>query len=360
MPTRSSWLAPGRRLRALVVLVGVAVLSFGALALIGRFAEYGEIERALAAASPGWLPVCLAGLCAVFAGYALSYRGYARLRGGPRMSPAGAARVSLAAIGAGAIAASVGTLAVGFWAIRREGVSVQGTTRRLLALSTYQWLILGWAAVLAGCLVLSLGWGEAPLGMIVFWLVVVPAASIVGFVASGPRRAARADGWSQERAAARGRSGLSKAAAIARGLYAEAIGGLVLMREAIGAPRRNLAAVLGFPVYWAGHLTIMWAALRSVGAEIPLPALVIAFATGYIASGVPLPGGAGSVDAGLSFALAGVGVPLAEAVVATLVFRFVTLWLPIVPALVVAPSLRGRRPAPESAGRASAGEYADV
>ena len=51
-----------------VIVATIAVLSLGALALIGRFADYGQIAAALRSADPRWLPVCGAGVCVVFAG----------------------------------------------------------------------------------------------------------------------------------------------------------------------------------------------------------------------------------------------------------------------------------------------------
>ena len=58
--------------------------------------------------------------------------------------------------------------------------------------------------------------------------------------------------------------------------------------------------------------------------------LVLAYTTAYVVTSLPLPaGGAGGVEAGLAFSLQAVGVVLAPALLATLVYRFFTLWLPI-------------------------------
>lgn len=324
------------------MLLVVAALSFGVLALIARFADFRQVRDALAAANPAWFVLCGAGVVVIFLGYALAYRGFVRVADGPDLPFSTALRVSLAAVGAGVVAASVGTLAVGFWAIRREGVSGSEATRRLLAMSTYQWFVLGWAAVACGCLLLVTGADAMPIAMVVVWIVLVPTATVIGLLASGPERRARTDSWAKERATARAGTRRARLTAVVRGAYAEAIGGLVLMRAVLRAPARHPAGVVGFPLYWLGHTTVVIGALRSVDVQIGLPALLVAFTTGYVASGVPLPGGAGSVDAGLALALAAVRVPLAEAVVATLVYRFFTLWLPVVPALVVAPGLARR------------------
>jgi len=42
----------------------------------------------------------------------------------------------------------------------------------------------------------------------------------------------------------------------------------------------------------------------------------------------------------MTFALNAVGIPLAQALVATLVYRFFTLWLPILPAALAATQVR--------------------
>jgi uncharacterized membrane protein YbhN (UPF0104 family) len=51
-------------------------------------------------------------------------------------------------------------------------------------------------------------------------------------------------------------------------------------------------------------------------------------------------GGSGGIEAGLAFSLNAVGIPLAQALVATLVYRFFTLWLPILPAALAATRVR--------------------
>jgi hypothetical protein len=130
------------------------------------------------------------------------------------------------------------------------------------------------------------------------------------------------------------------AARVADGLrvgFADAVGGLVVMRAVLARPRRYLAGVTGFGVYWAGQLLILWAALRAFGESLgPVP-MVLAFATGYAATALPLPlGGAGGVEASLAFSLHAVGAELSAATLAVLAYRVVTFWLPILPALVAA------------------------
>jgi uncharacterized protein (TIRG00374 family) len=111
---------------------------------------------------------------------------------------------------------------------------------------------------------------------------------------------------------------------------ADAIGGVVLVRHLVVHAGRYPLALLGFPVFWAGDVLTLYAGLRAFGVHVGLAALVLAYTTAYVVTSLPLPaGGAGGVEAGLAFSLNAVGVPLAPALLATLVYRFFTLWLPI-------------------------------
>jgi uncharacterized membrane protein YbhN (UPF0104 family) len=78
--------------------------------------------------------------------------------------------------------------------------------------------------------------------------------------------------------------------------------------------------------------------------HVSAPALIVAYATGYIASRRSLPaGGAGIVEVLMTFALVWVGLPLAPALASVLVYRLFNFWLPIVPALALLPSVKRLR-----------------
>jgi uncharacterized protein (TIRG00374 family) len=119
------------------------------------------------------------------------------------------------------------------------------------------------------------------------------------------------------------------------------IGGVVIVRHLLVKWRTHLGGVLGFVVFWAGDITALYAALRAFDVHPAVPALVLAYSTAYVVTMLPLPaGGSGGIEAGLAFSLNAVGIPLAQALVATLVYRFFTLWLPIVPAALAATQVR--------------------
>jgi uncharacterized membrane protein YbhN (UPF0104 family) len=86
----------------------------------------------------------------------------------------------------------------------------------------------------------------------------------------------------------------------------------------------------------------VWTALHAFGVEIGYASLVVGYATGYASTMLPLPaGGVGGVDAASTYALTLVGVPLGPALLATLVQRLCTYWLPLAIALLAARSLKG-------------------
>ncbi len=73
------------------------------------------------------------------------------------------------------------------------------------------------------------------------------------------------------------------------------------------------------------------ASVRAVGdSHVPLASIAVVYLAGNAAgSFIPTPGGIGAVETALSIALAGAGMPTAQAITAVLLFRTVTFWLPV-------------------------------
>ncbi|HEX9467006.1 MAG TPA: lysylphosphatidylglycerol synthase transmembrane domain-containing protein [Acidimicrobiia bacterium] len=100
------------------------------------------------------------------------------------------------------------------------------------------------------------------------------------------------------------------------------------MRDTLGAAW--LPAVGTAVGRWGFEYFALLITLYAIGAD-PNPALVlIAFAAGSALTMLPFtPGGLGFVEAGLAGALALAGISTVDAVLATLVFRLVSFWLPL-------------------------------
>jgi uncharacterized membrane protein YbhN (UPF0104 family) len=93
---------------------------------------------------------------------------------------------------------------------------------------------------------------------------------------------------------------------------------------------------------------------HAFSAHPPPPAqLIVGYATGYALSRRALPlGGAGIVEALLTYSLVWLKIALVPALLAVFAYRLINLWLPMVPALAGIPTLRslqGRRRARTSA-----------
>jgi uncharacterized membrane protein YbhN (UPF0104 family) len=99
-----------------------------------------------------------------------------------------------------------------------------------------------------------------------------------------------------------------------------------LVRRALGA--HWWEAVAGASARWLFDWLTLLTALAAVG-QHPRPSLVLlAFCASQLLAQIPItPGGLGVVEAGMTGALALIGVPAGAAAVATLAYRLVSYWL---------------------------------
>jgi len=331
-------LRPSRVLLALVLGFGLVA---GVVGLIGQIADFSRLRDALSHVDAAWLVPAVAGKLGGYAGYILAYRDVAAMRDGPRLEVWTTTRIVGIGFGAFVAGSAPGGLAVDWWALHRAGCSGHESLRRVLGFNTLQWAALATFAALAGVAALAGLASEVPPAMALAWVAVVPVCVAGGLWASAPSRIDRLARVPPTRPLERWTPGALARWAWAglRAALADAIGGLVYVRLALRHPVRHRAGVLGYPLYWAGDLLTLYACVRAFGAELGLVALVLAYATGYVATALPLPvGGAGGVDAAFTLALTAVGLPLAEALLVSVTYRGVSFWLPILPALALLPT----------------------
>lgn len=328
--------------RTALFLLGALALGAAAAFLIAKLAEFDEIGDALGQADWRWLPLCLLGEVISYGGYILAYRDFARVGGGPRLSTALAGKVVVVGIGATALGSTPGGLAVDYWALHKAGTTRRDAVRRVLGLNTVKWLALAIGASIAAVAALA-GAGSAPDSMAIAWLASVAAALLLANALSAPGRgerfAAPPEVPGQPPNDARSARRWSRFAL--REAFSDAIGGLLYVRRLYAHPGAHLSGVIGFPLYWFGDILAFDAALRAFEVELDPATVVLAYATGYVATGLPLPvGGSGGVEAAMTFALNAAGVPLAQALLAVVAYRLFEFWLPLLPALVAIPRLR--------------------
>ena len=161
------------------------------------------------------------------------------------------------------------------------------------------------------------------------WLLVIPGFAVALWATS----AKRAERLSHRPGGGRVRGGL-----------AHAVAGVLKLRSLARSPREHGVGLVGVGLYWLGDIACLWAALRAFSVELSLPALIVAYATGYVLTRRSLPfGGAGIVEVLMTFALVWVGLDLAPALLAVLVYRIFNFWLPIAPAIAVMPTVKELR-----------------
>jgi uncharacterized membrane protein YbhN (UPF0104 family) len=104
-------------------------------------------------------------------------------------------------------------------------------------------------------------------------------------------------------------------------------------------PNWRLLGALGY--LWF-DIAVLWLVLRGLGEAPSVPALILAYTIGYIANTLPIPGGIGVLDAGLTGALALYGVSPAHAAAAVIIYHAIALWVPGLGGLVGYVRLRPR------------------
>ena len=301
-------------------------LALGAVAGLAYLAGGERLDRAARHVHPVWLVLCFGGEALAYAGYVLAVRDTARVDSGPKLSFGHSLRAVVGGFGVFAATRTSGGFAVDYWALRTAGADRDGAVARVLALGALEYAILAPAAL---CAAIALLFGDegVSLGLTLPWLAVIPGALAAIWVSS-PKRARRyADpgegGW------------------LRRG-FAHSVAGLSILRSMLVAPpREHGLGLLGAAAYWAGDIACLWGALALFGnPRLSVPALILAYATGYVLTRRSLPaGGAGVVEIALTFALNWFGLPFVRALVGVVVYRLFNLWLPIVPAFALMPAI---------------------
>ncbi|MGW7257332.1 lysylphosphatidylglycerol synthase domain-containing protein [Streptomyces sp. NPDC054834] len=107
--------------------------------------------------------------------------------------------------------------------------------------------------------------------------------------------------------------------------------------RAVHARPHRAAALWGGSLGFAAlHSLVLIAVTRAVALPLPPARVALLYlAASCAAALLPTPGGLGSLDAALGLALTASGAPAAAAASAVLGYRLLTVWLPLVPGLLV-------------------------
>lgn len=296
------------------LLVGIgAALALGAAVGISWAAGFETVLHELRHVDPIWLPVAFGMEVAAYFGYVVAYREVARLEGGPVLGLGRAGAIVAAGFGVFVIR---GGFIVDRQALEAAGLNPRQARVRVLGLGALEYAILAPAAALAAVILLARGSTHPSLGFTLPWAIAVPLgfAAALGALTFRPRLRDEG-GW--------------------RTVVRHALDAVQILRKLATQQAMHGGAFLGATLYWVGDIGCLWASLRTFHDSPDLAALVIGYATGYALTRRTLPlGGAGAVEALVSFALAWTGVPLAKAVLAVCAYRIFNLWLPLLPAAI--------------------------
>ena len=294
------------------LLVGIgAALAVGALIGVSWAAGFERVLDLGSHFNWHWLPIAFGFEIAAYIGYIVAYREIVRVEGGPAMGLGRAGAIVAAGFGVFVIR---GGFVVDRMALEQAGVEARVARVRVLGLGALEYAVLAPAAAVAAMVIVARGQTHPSLGFTLPWVIAVPLGLVAAVLALAYRDRVR------------GRSGW-------RNMVCHGLDALHMLRRLAEQPGEHAGAFLGTALYWLGDIACLWACLRTFHESPDLAALVIGYATGYALTRRTLPlGGAGTVEALVSFALAWTGVPLANAVLAVCAYRFFNLWLPLLPA----------------------------
>lgn len=124
-----------------------------------------------------------------------------------------------------------------------------------------------------------------------------------------------------------------RSSAVLRGPVSRVRGHLTDLRTVLADRRRSLALWSGALATPAIHMLVLYAVTQALGVPVN-PGVVgaVYLTVSTLSALVPAPGALGAFDVLLVAGLTAVGVPAASALAATVAYRLVTVWLPLVPA----------------------------
>ena len=323
--------------RSLLIFIGFLAASLAALYyLLPQLAGLQDTWHRIEDGSPYWMLVALLFGVGMFFGYVAMFRGIFLRAGSGRIDWRASYQITMAGLAASRIfaAGGAGGLVLTAWALRRSGMA-----KRLVADKTLTFLILTYIPYMAALIVCGLGLrlgifnGPAPFGLTVVPAVIAIILTAIGvstvLVPTDLQR--RLEGF----ASGHGRFG--KWAQRLANLPASASAG---MRDALQHLRHPDPALGGAVLFWAFQVAVLWASFRAFGDAPPIAVITQAFFVGMFGNLLPMPGGVGGVEGGMIAALAAFEVDAGQAVVAVLLFRAVTFWLPMIPGVIAYFQLR--------------------
>ncbi|MGH2865679.1 MAG: lysylphosphatidylglycerol synthase transmembrane domain-containing protein [Solirubrobacteraceae bacterium] len=305
------------------------MIAVGTVAAIAASDKPPALWHALGQLQPVWLAGALAAELAAYFGYVLAYRSAIREPGLPRLSFMLTVRLVVAGFGP---FVPMGGFAFDRRALRAANYSPRRARVQVLGLGVIEYLMLAPAAWICALILVLASAHASPL-LTLPWIIAVPPGFALAWWATKPPVLER----------------FQHAEDSVRRWIGDVLAGVGVLRGVVLRPLERPGALLGMAVYWAAEIACLGFALRCFGVDISIHALVVAYATGYVASRRSLPlGGAGITEALLTVSLIAVDVNAADALFAVIAYRLVNFLVPTLPGLVAHSSLQSLLEGPPS------------
>jgi hypothetical protein len=307
-----------RRPRIALALSGL--IAAGTVIAIAASDKPRALWRTVQQLHPLWLAIALGAELLAYLGYVLAYRSATSEPGEPRLSLMLTVRLVLAGFGS---FVPLGGFAFDRLALASVNADERSVRVQVMGLGVIEYLLLAPAAWVCAVILFS-GSSRASPWLTLPWILAVPPGFALGWWATRPRLLER----------------LRRSSGRFRAWLADVLGGVEVMRKIVSHPLERSGAVTGMALYWAAEIACFDFALRSFAVHISIPALVVAYSTGYAASRRSLPlGGAGITEALLTVSLIAVHVHATHALFGVVAYRLVNFIVPTLPGLLARSSL---------------------
>jgi uncharacterized protein (TIRG00374 family) len=315
----------------LFVVLALVALYFLLPKLAGLEDTWHRIEHG----DPLWLVLALVFTGGMFVGYVFLFHGVFDDASG-RLHWRESYQITMAALAATRLlsAGGAGGLVLQAWALRRAGLPARVVADRTVSFIVVTYLVYTVTVAVTGLgLYFGVLHGSRTLSVTLLPAILAIVVTVLGlslaFVPPDLQR--RLSGYCED-----DRRGKRLIARLAQ-LPASASAGI---RDALHRLARHDRALWGAVAYWGFQIAVLWASFRAFGQSPPVGVVVMGFFVGMLGNLLPLPGGIGGVDGGMIGAFAALGVDVNLAIVAVLVYRGFTFWLPTIPGILAYLQLR--------------------
>jgi uncharacterized membrane protein YbhN (UPF0104 family) len=296
----------GKRLRNGIISLAVLVVLVGALVV--AVPGLRDVADKLREVNPWWIVLAVVLELLSCAGYVVVFRLVFF-----RVPMVLAVRVALSEMAFGAVlpVGGAGGIAVGAWVAKAKGGSLRRFMERSAVLFLLTSAVNAATLALAGLLV-GAGVLHAPHHVL---LGLVPGLIALGGLAFF---------WYLPDLVRRWAVDAESGGRLARWLCATA-SVVQETKEEVLHPNWRLLGALAY--LWC-DIAMLWVSFRAFGESLPIGAVTLAFLIGYLGNIVPVPGGIGALDGGLTGALILYGADPASAAAAVLAYHAIVLWVP--------------------------------